>query len=83
MTRVSLVFELYCVYMMRNAFPMGVGGVSFLGTSGQNVGDIVKYSSMDDHLEILENTLRLRHLAPTAPDTLGIKHTTRRSFRVT
>lgn len=43
----------------------------FLGTSGQNVGDIQKYSSMDSHLEILEETLRLRHLAPTAPDTLG------------
>lgn len=26
---------------------------------------------MDNHLEILEETLRLRHLAPTAPDTLG------------
>lgn len=43
----------------------------FLGTSGQNVSDIQKYSSMDSHLEILEETLRLRHLAPTAPDTLG------------
>lgn len=43
----------------------------FLGTSGQNVSDIVKYSSMDNHLEILEGTLRLRHMAPTAPDTLG------------
>ena len=51
------------------------GGVrSFLGTSGQNVCDIKRYSSMDDHLEILENTLRLRHLAPTAPDTLGNTH---------
>lgn len=44
----------------------------FLGTSGQNVCDIQKYSSMDSHLEILEQTLRLRHLAPTAPDTLGL-----------
>lgn len=44
----------------------------FLGTAGQNISDIVKYSSMDDHLEILESTLRLRHLAPTAPDTLGL-----------
>ncbi len=46
-------------------------GLRFLGTAGQNISDIVKYSSMDDHLEILESTLRLRHLAPTAPDTLG------------
>lgn len=47
-------------------------GLRFLGTAGQNVSDIVKYSSMEDHLEILESTLRLRHLAPTAPDTLGL-----------
>ncbi len=47
-------------------------GLRFLGTAGQNISDIVKYSSMDDHLEILESTLRLRHLAPTAPDTLGL-----------
>ncbi|NXA43928.1 DPOD2 polymerase, partial [Eudromia elegans] len=43
----------------------------FLGTSGQNVSDIFKYSSMDDYLEILECTLRVGHLSPTAPDTLG------------
>lgn len=43
----------------------------FLGTSGQNVSDIFRYSSMEDHLEILEWTLRVRHLSPTAPDTLG------------
>ena len=43
----------------------------FLGTSGQNVMDIHKYTSMTNHLDILENTLRLGHLAPTAPDTLG------------
>lgn len=44
----------------------------FLGTSGQNVSDIFRYSSMEDHLEILEWTLRVRHISPTAPDTLGI-----------
>lgn len=53
------------------------GGVSraltcrFLGTSGQNVSDIFRYSSMEDHLEILEWTLQVRHISPTAPDTLG------------
>lgn len=35
------------------------------------MSDIFRYSSMDDHLEILEWTLRVRHLSPTAPDTLG------------
>ncbi|KAM9476012.1 DNA polymerase delta subunit 2 isoform 1-T2 [Clarias gariepinus] len=57
--------------LVTNPYQAALDGVRFLGTSGQNVSDIVKYSSVDDHLEILENTLRLRHLAPTAPDTLG------------
>lgn len=54
-----------------NPYQADLDGLRFLGTSGQNVSDIQRYSSMDDHLEILENTLHLRHLAPTAPDTLG------------
>ncbi|XP_061672795.1 DNA polymerase delta subunit 2 [Syngnathoides biaculeatus] len=54
-----------------NPYQATVDRVRFLGTSGQNVSDIERYSSMDSHLEILEETLRLRHLAPTAPDTLG------------
>lgn len=59
------------------------GGVSralpcrFLGTSGQNVSDIFRYSSMEDHLEILEWTLQVRHVSPTAPDTLGTGTQTR------
>ncbi|GAA6074449.1 DNA polymerase delta subunit 2 [Tachysurus ichikawai] len=57
--------------LVTNPYQAAVDGVRFLGTSGQNVSDIVKYSSVDDHLDILENTLRLQHLAPTAPDTLG------------
>ncbi|XP_067087212.1 DNA polymerase delta subunit 2 [Osmerus mordax] len=57
--------------LVSNPYQADLHGLRFLGTSGQNVCDIKRYSSMDDHLEILENTLRLRHLAPTAPDTLG------------
>ncbi|TDH13382.1 hypothetical protein EPR50_G00056930 [Perca flavescens] len=70
-----------CMFPLASVFPTlqlasnphqaHIHGVRFLGTSGQNVSDIQKYSSMEDHLEILEETLRLRHLAPTAPDTLG------------
>uniref|UniRef100_A0AC11DXW9 DNA polymerase delta 2, accessory subunit n=1 Tax=Ovis aries TaxID=9940 RepID=A0AC11DXW9_SHEEP len=48
-----------------------LGTERFLGTSGQNVSDIFRYSSMEDHLEILEWTLQVRHISPTAPDTLG------------
>ncbi|XP_064792879.1 DNA polymerase delta subunit 2 [Oncorhynchus masou masou] len=71
----------HCMFPLSSSYPTlqlasnphqaTLDGVRILGTSGQNVKDIQKYSSMDSHLEILENTLRLRHLAPTAPDTLG------------
>lgn len=43
----------------------------FLGTSGQNIDDLGKYSDAKDKLEFMERTLRWRHLAPTAPNTLG------------
>nr|XP_009680568.1 PREDICTED: DNA polymerase delta subunit 2 [Struthio camelus australis] len=57
--------------LVTNPYQADVDGVRFLGTSGQNVSDIFKYSSMDDYLEILEWTLRVGHISPTAPDTLG------------
>ena len=46
-------------------------GLTFLGTSGQNVEDIHKYSTREDRLKILEAVLEWGHLVPTAPDTLG------------
>jgi len=46
-------------------------GVSMLGTSGQNIHDLLKYSHAPQTIDHLENTLRWRNLAPTAPDTLG------------
>ncbi|XVF07363.1 hypothetical protein REPUB_Repub06bG0132100 [Reevesia pubescens] len=45
--------------------------IRFLGTSGQNIDDLTKYSAAKDRLDFLERTLRWRHLAPTAPNTLG------------
>ncbi|XVE75719.1 hypothetical protein DITRI_Ditri12bG0115100 [Diplodiscus trichospermus] len=45
--------------------------IRFLGTSGQNIDDLAKYSEAENKLDILERTLRWRHLAPTAPNTLG------------
>ncbi|ERN17104.1 hypothetical protein AMTR_s00044p00103310 [Amborella trichopoda] len=45
--------------------------VGFLGTSGQNIDDLAKYSEAKEKLDFMERTLRWRHLAPTAPDTLG------------
>ncbi|XP_071585384.1 DNA polymerase delta subunit 2 [Heliangelus exortis] len=59
------------LHLVTNPYQADVDGVRFLGTSGQNISDIFKYSSMDDYLEILEWTLLAGHLCPTAPDTLG------------
>uniref|UniRef100_A0AAV2MRY9 DNA polymerase delta subunit 2 n=1 Tax=Knipowitschia caucasica TaxID=637954 RepID=A0AAV2MRY9_KNICA len=69
------MLPLSCVYptlqLAPNPYQAEIDGVRFLGTSGQNVIDIHKYTSFTSHIEILEETLHLRHLAPTAPDTLG------------
>ncbi|EWC46283.1 hypothetical protein DRE_04454 [Drechslerella stenobrocha 248] len=47
-----------------------IDGVRFLGTSGQTIDDIFKYVDSNDRLGMMERTLRWRHVAPTAPDTL-------------
>ncbi|XP_064637842.1 DNA polymerase delta subunit 2-like isoform X2 [Lineus longissimus] len=59
------------MHSVTNPYDCSVDGIRFLGTSGQNVTDIHRYSRLDDRLEILENLLTWGHLAPTAPDTLG------------
>jgi len=42
-----------------------------LGTAGQNIDDLARYSSAPARIDFLENTLRWRNIAPSAPDTLG------------
>lgn len=59
----------YC--RVTNPHEFEVDGLQFLGTSGQNVEDVYKYSTREDRLEILEAILQWGHLVPTAPDTLG------------
>lgn len=54
-----------------NPHDFEVDGVCFLGTSGQNVDDVYRYSDLGDRVAILERLLRWRHLVPTAPDTLA------------
>lgn len=44
--------------------------ITILGHAGQCVDDAWRYLAEDDRLEVLASTLRWRHLAPTAPDTL-------------
>ncbi|KAI9252432.1 DNA polymerase alpha/epsilon subunit B-domain-containing protein [Phascolomyces articulosus] len=53
-----------------NPYWCKVDGVTFLGTSGQNVDDIFKYTDSDDHIVMAERCLFWRHMAPSAPDTL-------------
>jgi DNA polymerase delta subunit 2 len=69
-----------------NPHEFEVEGIVFLGTSGQNVDDVYRYSNLcgdndsghhhdqDDaggRVEVLEEMLKWRHLVPTAPDTLS------------
>ncbi|XP_061191670.1 DNA polymerase delta subunit 2-like [Saccostrea echinata] len=54
-----------------NPYDFTIEGVRVLGTSGQPVQDIIKYSTNEEPLDILEKNLEWGHLAPTAPDTLG------------
>lgn len=54
-----------------NPHSFQLDNVRFLGTSGQNIDDLDKYSEAKDKLEYMERTMRWRHIAPTAPNTLG------------
>ena len=55
-----------------NPYECCVDGVKFLGTAGQNVNNMARYASKElNRLDILADTLKCRHLTPTAPDTLS------------
>ncbi|KAI3500057.1 hypothetical protein L1887_35872 [Cichorium endivia] len=45
-----------------------VDNVRFLGTSGQKIDDLEKYSEAKENLEFMERTLRWRHLSPAHSD---------------
>ena len=56
-----------------NPWEGDVEGWRLMGNSGQPIDDILKYINLgadDGHLEVMENILRWRCGAPTAPDTL-------------
>ncbi|XP_041473976.1 DNA polymerase delta subunit 2-like [Lytechinus variegatus] len=54
-----------------NPYEAKIAGMRVLGSSGQNVTDIYQFTTMDDRLSILEQTLKYGHIAPSAPDTLA------------
>lgn len=53
-----------------NPYEFQIDDRVILGTSGQNVDNIAKFSKISDPLEILKLLLSWSHLAPTCPDTL-------------
>ncbi|XP_030839817.1 DNA polymerase delta subunit 2 [Strongylocentrotus purpuratus] len=54
-----------------NPYEAKIAGIRVLGSSGQNVTDIYQFTTMEDRLSILEQTLKYGHIAPSAPDTLA------------
>lgn len=59
------------LHLVTNPYEFEINGLKIIGTSGQPVTDVARYSDITDPLEILENCLVWNHIAPTAPDTLG------------
>ena len=54
-----------------NPFKLKLGEMVLLGTSGQNLTDILQYTNLESGLDALDLVAKARHLAPTAPDTLA------------
>lgn len=54
-----------------NPYDCSIEGVRVLGTSGQPVSNIMKYSDLEEPTDILDKCLTWGHIAPTAPDSLG------------
>ncbi|XP_017770449.1 PREDICTED: DNA polymerase delta small subunit [Nicrophorus vespilloides] len=57
--------------LVSNPYECDIDGVRIIGTSGQPVTDILRFSDIQEPIEVLENCLKWNHMAPTAPDTLG------------
>lgn len=66
------------VNLVTNPHQFELNGINFLGTSGQNVADMLLNSSTpgsndsEKCLHRIRQNLQMRHLCPTAPDTLRI-----------
>lgn len=53
-----------------NPYECDIGGFLCLGSSGEPIKDIMRYSKIDDCLDAMKATLQWRHMSPTAPDTV-------------
>jgi len=54
-----------------NPYEFEIEGKTFLGISGQTFQNMEKYMTITDKLNLANQTLEWRHIAPTAPDQLG------------
>ncbi|KAG6442231.1 DNA polymerase delta subunit 2 [Manduca sexta] len=53
-----------------NPYECDIGGLLCLGTSGEPIKDIMRYSKLNNSINVLKKTLEWRQLAPTCPDTV-------------
>ncbi|XP_039294373.1 DNA polymerase delta subunit 2 isoform X2 [Nilaparvata lugens] len=53
-----------------NPYACEMDGRLLVGTSGQPIADVLRFSDVTDPISALESTLTWGHIAPTAPDTL-------------
>lgn len=64
------VGQLGSLGLTTNPYCAVIGGKSFLGTSGQNIDNVLRTSTLPSRVAALRATLEFGHVAPTAPDTL-------------
>ncbi|KAH8385296.1 DNA polymerase delta small subunit [Drosophila serrata] len=63
--------QLNSFHAVTNPYNCRLDETMVVGTSGQNVSDLLRSTSLDSALEALRCTLIWGHVAPTAPDTLA------------
>ncbi|XP_037928858.1 DNA polymerase delta subunit 2 [Teleopsis dalmanni] len=54
-----------------NPYACSVDDALIVGTSGQNIQDLLRSTMLEKPIEALRSTLMWSHIAPTAPDTLA------------
>ncbi|CAD5225168.1 unnamed protein product [Bursaphelenchus xylophilus] len=53
-----------------NPYSFDYDGVRFLGSSGQNIDDMIRYTKGKSTIELMKDLLEKSHLCPTCPDTI-------------
>uniref|UniRef100_A0A1B0BHL7 DNA polymerase delta small subunit n=1 Tax=Glossina palpalis gambiensis TaxID=67801 RepID=A0A1B0BHL7_9MUSC len=54
-----------------NPYDCSIEDIRVLGTSGQNISDLLRSTALEKPMDALRKTLIWGHLTPTAPDTLA------------